>query len=102
VTIIPITWDTDEIAYFVGFQVDLVEQPNAILEKVGRWHPSDASLMVGIRRHRCKTGYTPSTTLSCKSHQILKHSKINNLLRLLNPLLTPSQSRKLIPDLFMQ
>lgn len=26
VTIIPITWDTDEIAYFVGFQVDLVDQ----------------------------------------------------------------------------
>lgn len=34
VTVIPITWDTDEIAYFVGFQVDLVEQPNAILEKM--------------------------------------------------------------------
>jgi len=31
---VPITWDTDEIAYFVGFQVDLVEQPNAILEKM--------------------------------------------------------------------
>ncbi|GAA93655.1 uncharacterized protein L969DRAFT_66418 [Mixia osmundae IAM 14324] len=34
ITIVPITWDTDEIAYFVGFQVDLVEQPNAILEKL--------------------------------------------------------------------
>ena len=34
VTLVPITWDTDEIAYFVGFQVDLVEQPNAILEKM--------------------------------------------------------------------
>lgn len=34
VTVIPIAWDTDEIAYFVGFQVDLVEQPNAILEKM--------------------------------------------------------------------
>lgn len=34
VTVIPISWDTDEIAYFVGFQVDLVEQPNAILEKM--------------------------------------------------------------------
>ncbi|RIA85642.1 PAS domain-containing protein [Glomus cerebriforme] len=34
VTVIPITWDSDEIAYFVGFQVDLVDQPNAILEKM--------------------------------------------------------------------
>ncbi|ORY92570.1 hypothetical protein BCR35DRAFT_260139 [Leucosporidium creatinivorum] len=34
VTIVPITWDSDEIAYFVGFQVDLVEQPSAIMEKM--------------------------------------------------------------------
>ena len=31
---VPITWDSDEIAYFVGFQVDLVDQPSAILEKM--------------------------------------------------------------------
>nr|CAG8443794.1 483_t:CDS:10 [Entrophospora candida] len=34
VTVIPIGWESDDIAYFVGFQVDLVEQPNAILEKM--------------------------------------------------------------------
>ncbi|GAA6009927.1 hypothetical protein JCM10207_002160 [Rhodosporidiobolus poonsookiae] len=34
VTIIPICWDTEEIAYFVGFQVDLVDQPNAILNRM--------------------------------------------------------------------
>ncbi|KAL8277730.1 hypothetical protein RQP46_009852 [Phenoliferia psychrophenolica] len=34
VTIIPITWDSDEIAYYVGFQVDLVDQPNAILARM--------------------------------------------------------------------
>ncbi|KAK4704379.1 hypothetical protein P7C70_g1837, partial [Phenoliferia sp. Uapishka_3] len=34
VTCIPITWDSDEIAYYVGFQVDLVDQPTAILEKM--------------------------------------------------------------------
>ncbi|GAA5981790.1 hypothetical protein JCM11641_007425 [Rhodosporidiobolus odoratus] len=34
VTIIPICWDTDEIAYYVGFQVDLVDQPNAILNRM--------------------------------------------------------------------
>jgi PAS domain S-box-containing protein len=32
-TMIPITWDTDEIRYIVGFQVDLVEQPSAIASK---------------------------------------------------------------------
>ena len=34
VTIVPIPWDTDEIVYHVGFQVDLVEQPNAILRNM--------------------------------------------------------------------
>lgn len=32
-TMIPITWDSDEIKYFVGFQVDLVEQPTSITNK---------------------------------------------------------------------
>lgn len=34
ITIIPITWDSDEITYFVGFQVNLIEQPNAILDRM--------------------------------------------------------------------
>ncbi|MBE3043090.1 PAS domain-containing protein, partial [Candidatus Bathyarchaeota archaeon] len=29
-TVIPISWDTDDIRYFVGFQVDLVECPEAL------------------------------------------------------------------------
>lgn len=32
-TMIPITWDSDEIKYYVGFQVDLVEQPTSIKNK---------------------------------------------------------------------
>lgn len=32
-TVIPITWDSDEIAYFVGFQVDLVEQPGSVINR---------------------------------------------------------------------
>lgn len=32
-TMIPIAWDTDEFKYFVGFQVDLVEQPNSVSGK---------------------------------------------------------------------
>ena len=29
-TMIPIPWDTDEIRYFIGFQIDLVECPDAV------------------------------------------------------------------------
>lgn len=32
-TMIPITWDSDQIKYYVGFQVDLVEQPTSITNK---------------------------------------------------------------------
>lgn len=32
-TMIPITWDTDQVKFFVGFQVDLVEQPNSVTNK---------------------------------------------------------------------
>ncbi|KAK3671445.1 hypothetical protein LTR78_008723 [Recurvomyces mirabilis] len=32
-TMIPITWETDQVKFFVGFQVDLVEQPNAVTNK---------------------------------------------------------------------
>ena len=35
VTIIPIPWDTDEIKYLIGFQVDLERQPGAILRMMG-------------------------------------------------------------------
>ncbi|KAI8885218.1 hypothetical protein K501DRAFT_293568 [Backusella circina FSU 941] len=34
ITVIPITNETNEVMFFVGLQVDLVEQPNAILEKM--------------------------------------------------------------------
>lgn len=34
ITLIPITWDTDDIVYYVGFQVDVVEQPNAIMRRM--------------------------------------------------------------------
>ena len=32
-TMIPIIWDTEEFKYYVGFQVDLVEQPNSVSGK---------------------------------------------------------------------
>ncbi|KAL9611823.1 MAG: hypothetical protein Q9167_003550 [Letrouitia subvulpina] len=50
-TMIPITWDSDEIKYYVGFQVDLVEQPTSITNKnPGKWafQPSEISKIVNI------------------------------------------------------
>lgn len=32
-TTIPITWDSEEVIYFVGFQVDLVEQPGSVINR---------------------------------------------------------------------
>jgi len=32
-TMIPISWDTDQVKFFVGFQVDLVEQPNSVTSR---------------------------------------------------------------------
>jgi len=32
-TMIPVPWDTDEFRYYVGFQVDLVEQPGSVQAK---------------------------------------------------------------------
>lgn len=34
VTVVPIPWDGTDIVYHVGFQIDLVEQPNAILRNM--------------------------------------------------------------------
>lgn len=44
-TMIPISWDdSDEIRFFVGFQVDLVEQPNAVTNKNPGMSIADGSL----------------------------------------------------------
>lgn len=43
-TMIPITWDSDEIKYYVGFQVDLVEQPTSITSK----NPGKYSAILGL------------------------------------------------------
>jgi PAS domain-containing protein len=32
-TMIPIPWESEEVRYFVGFQVDLVEQPNSVTSR---------------------------------------------------------------------
>ncbi|KAH7344904.1 PAS domain-containing protein [Rhizoctonia solani] len=39
VTVVPITWDSEEIRYHVGFQADLVEAPRQLMEnvRIGRY-----------------------------------------------------------------
>ena len=34
ITIVPLTWDSDEVRYFVGFQVDLEDQSQRILKRM--------------------------------------------------------------------
>ena len=46
-TMIPIAWDTDEIKYYVGFQVDLVEQPTSITNK----NPGMYMVSLTLKRH---------------------------------------------------
>ena len=58
-TMIPITWDTDEIKYYVGFQVDLVEQPTSITNKNPGKHSLDNLL---LRPDRQQMDLTPSIT----------------------------------------
>ena len=36
-TMIPIAWDSDDMRYYVGFQVDLVDQPTSITNKNPGW-----------------------------------------------------------------
>ncbi|KAH9807869.1 putative white collar 1 photoreceptor [Melampsora americana] len=64
VTVIPIQWGSDEIAYYVGFQVDLVQQPNAIMANKGNGTYMAHSL---------------STEAKCLPAPILKSSKIQEI-----------------------
>ncbi|EMD00120.1 hypothetical protein BAUCODRAFT_63884 [Baudoinia panamericana UAMH 10762] len=52
-TMIPITWDTEQVKFFVGFQVDLVEQPNAVTNK----NP-DGSYSINYQRGMTMPRYT--------------------------------------------
>lgn len=54
-TVIPITWDGDQVKYFVGFQVDLVEQPNAVTNR----NP-DGSYAINYQRGMTMPRYIPN------------------------------------------
>ncbi|GAA5963319.1 hypothetical protein JCM21900_006555 [Sporobolomyces salmonicolor] len=67
VTIVPICWDTEEIAYFVGFQVDLVDQPNAILDRMRDGSYIVNYSLVGNAYSSQPTPPHPGTTVSMQS-----------------------------------
>lgn len=55
-TIIPITWDGDNVKFYVGFQVDLVEQPNAVTNKnAGMCRNRPISLPICPDRHSSRS-----------------------------------------------
>ncbi|KAI8638343.1 putative white-collar-1a protein [Parasitella parasitica] len=58
ITVIPICNDNNEVAFFVGLQVDLVEQPNAILEKM-----KDGTYMVNYQQMNIPP-YVPGSSYS--------------------------------------
>ena len=58
-TMIPIAWYTDQVKFFVGFQVDLVEQPNAVTDR------NPGMLMV----HFC--AYNDGNVIACHALVIL-------------------------------
>lgn len=82
-TMIPIPWDTDEIRYFIGFQIDLVECPDAISSNQGRngmetnYKHSDIGQYI----------WTPPTTSTWEpeSGQTLGIDEVSTLLQQFNP-----------------
>ena len=83
-TMIPIKWDTSEVRYYVGFQVDLVEQPSSVTNKNPGMLPS-SRLIYRMRLIDDQTALTPSTTIvACyrdTSFQTAKITPIQNLAR---------------------
>ncbi|KAF2144580.1 uncharacterized protein K452DRAFT_316550 [Aplosporella prunicola CBS 121167] len=78
-TMIPITWDDTEVVKFiVGFQVDLVEQPNSVTNK----NP-DGSYSINYQRSMGMPKYvfqTPENTHSMDMGQTISHNDVSNLL----------------------
>ena len=92
-TMIPVTWDSDEYKYYVGFQVDLVEQPNSVQAK----NPSmqsfsssssalltrlDGSFLTNYQRGQFPhyVLQTPDTTLQADMGQTIGRDEVSTVL----------------------
>ncbi|KAF4549824.1 PAS domain-containing protein 1 [Elsinoe fawcettii] len=77
-TMIPISWDTDQVKFFVGFQVDLVEQPNAVTNK----NP-DGSYTVNYQRGMTMPRYVlnaPESTSRAELGQTIPRDDVSAIL----------------------
>ncbi|EOD48970.1 putative white collar protein [Neofusicoccum parvum UCRNP2] len=78
-TMIPITWDDSEVVkFFVGFQVDLVEQPNSVTNK----NP-DGTYSINYQRSVGMPRYvfnTPEQTQSMEMGQTIPRDDVSALL----------------------
>lgn len=77
-TMIPITWDTEQVKFFVGFQVDLVEQPNAVTNK----NP-DGSYAINYQRGMAMPAYTmsaPESTTKAELGQTVPRDDVSTIL----------------------
>jgi PAS domain-containing protein len=95
-TMIPVTWDTDEFKYYVGFQVDLVEQPSSVQAKnPGMYGPPltsrprltlmwpDGSYAINYQRGGQFPRYvlqTPDTTLQTDMGQTIGREEVSAVL----------------------
>ncbi len=69
-TMIPITWDTDQVKFYVGFQVDLVEQPNAVTNK----NPGTSSLLHRLMRVSMEIDLHGQAVTRCRAYHIVSRS----------------------------
>ena len=85
-TMIPIPWDTAEIRYFIGFQIDLVECPDAISAPQGSggfkvdYKHSDIGQYI----------WTPPANTNWEPEKTLSVDDVSTLLQRYNPTGTPS------------
>lgn len=94
-TMIPIPWDTDEIRYCIGFQIDLVECPDAIS---GQESPSKATRggAMQVNYKHSDIGqyiWTPpsSTHFDPQSGQTLSVDEVSALIQQFDPTRPPSE-----------
>ncbi|KAI5361324.1 Putative PAS domain, Zinc finger, GATA-type, Zinc finger, NHR/GATA-type, PAS domain superfamily [Septoria linicola] len=77
-TMIPISWDTEQVKFFVGFQVDLVEQPNAVTNK----NP-DGSYSINYQRGMTMPRYVmnaPDPSLKAETGQTVPRDDVSAIL----------------------
>ncbi|KAF2214354.1 hypothetical protein CERZMDRAFT_110684 [Cercospora zeae-maydis SCOH1-5] len=77
-TMIPISWDSDQVKFFVGFQVDLVEQPNAVTNK----NP-DGSYSINYQRGMTMPRYVmnaPDPSMKAETGQTVPRDDVSAIL----------------------